>query len=99
MTKPVMKCPHGPSLVDLRRNFSYKEKMIIISVGDIGSVLEVRGPLLQIVQDEVDILVRKQRTTADGDIESHKKSLRREIRHWWEAVADCLDDLVSSVFL
>jgi len=79
---------------DLRRNFLFKKKVVIISVDEVGAVLEIRVPRLQIVEDEVDILVTEQRTASDCDTDGQRKTLRREIRHWCEAVADCVEDLV-----
>lgn len=66
-------------------------------------IFEIRVPRLQIVRGAGDRSARNSLTKDDRDIEhsseEEKKLLRREIKTWWEAVADHMDRLVSLFIL
>ena len=94
-----------PSRLNIVRHFSYKGKIVSFRLSAIEDIFHLRGPRLQIVKDkevekEGEVVAPRSYSTADeADVEkqsdAEKRLLRREIKSWWESVADHMDMLVS----
>jgi 1-phosphatidylinositol-3-phosphate 5-kinase len=65
----------------------------------IEDIFELQVPRLQITRSNGDKYARnsidKEDPNTDNNGEEEKKLLRREIKSWWEGVADHMDKLVS----
>jgi 1-phosphatidylinositol-3-phosphate 5-kinase len=77
------------------RFFGYGRRWVSFSLSRVDDVFELRVPRLQVVRSGmVEHSGRSvdDKTLAEDD--EAKKTLRREIRAWWQGVAEHLDRLV-----
>lgn len=77
--------------------------MVSFSSSIIEDIFELRVPRLQITRGSGDKNIRESLGSTgmqiDNDNTEDKKELRREIKRWWEGIADHLDKLVSNTRL
>lgn len=86
------------SRLNIVRHFSTASVDVSFVLSTIEDVFELKVPRLQIVRDTEKasiphtLLGNKERSEDDA---RPKKELRREIKKWWEGVADHIDKIVS----
>ncbi|KAF8063215.1 hypothetical protein FPV67DRAFT_1505586 [Lyophyllum atratum] len=92
-------CPHTDRF-NIRRHFGTRKRTITFACAPVEDVFELRVPALQITRGEgvPRDSSSSQTSNSGGSIEQReeeqeKRELRREIRRWWEGVADYLDKL------
>ncbi|KAI0065116.1 hypothetical protein BV25DRAFT_1799271 [Artomyces pyxidatus] len=95
-TGPDMPLPR--SRFNIIRHFAFKSHTLSFSLSVIPDVFELRIPRLQITRGSwlEKTSSEKSRSPVEGngtDNDVEKKELRREIRSWWQAIADHLDKL------
>ena len=96
-TPPSENSPDLPaSRLNIVRHFSTASVDVSFTLSTIEDIFELKVPRLQIVRDtekaSVTPLGRKE---GSEDEARPKKELRREIKKWWEGVADHIDKIVS----
>lgn len=87
------------SRFNIIRHFSTSKGTVSFSLSSIEDIFELRVPRLQ-VHKGLEKVQRpgtdsSQATSESGAVEDEKRILRKEIREWWEGVADHIDSLVS----
>ncbi|TFK37716.1 hypothetical protein BDQ12DRAFT_684579 [Crucibulum laeve] len=102
-TPPPGPWPHLPaSRINIRRHFSTPTTNVSFSLSTTDNVYELRPPRLQIVRggdkaarttSELKALKEQTDQQQEKEGEDEKKQLRREIKKWWEGVADHIDKL------
>lgn len=92
------------SRLEIVRNFSYQLYTVTVDLSAIDDVFELRVPKLQILRTNGSSNNSERPNSASKDIplddtsgDEEKKALRREIKSWWQGVADHIDKLVSSL--
>lgn len=89
--------------LNIVRHFSHRARIVSFAVSEVPDIFELRVPKLQIIRDHV-----AEKSTGSSSDESHdsvsdgddeKKVLRREIKAWWQGVAEHIDGLVSARFM
>jgi 1-phosphatidylinositol-3-phosphate 5-kinase len=100
MTAPSEPRKSPPAMrFNIIRWFSMGHGTVSISLSTIEDIFELRVPRLQV--QRVGEKVSKTPTEAseisleEEETEDEKRALRREIRQWWQGVADHIDSLVS----
>ena len=98
-TPPSENSPDLPaSRLNIVRHFSAASVDVSFTLSAIEDIFELKVPRLQIVRDTEKAsvphtpLVNKERSEDEA---RPKKELRREIKKWWEGVADHIDKIVS----
>ncbi|RXW18269.1 hypothetical protein EST38_g7586 [Candolleomyces aberdarensis] len=95
-TTPETTPPTGlpTSRFNIIRHFSTPMGSVTLSLSAIEDVFELRVPRIQIRYGE-DKVSRTPTGSSeqDDDVENDKRTLRREIRQWWECVSDHVDKL------
>ena len=97
-TPPPHPWPNIPhSRFNIVRHFSTKSHTVSFSCSALENVFEIRVPRLQIVRGNGGRLSRDPvaTQTENTEPEEERRVLRREIKRWWEAIADHMDKLVS----
>ncbi|CAK5273015.1 unnamed protein product [Mycena citricolor] len=84
------------------RHFQVQNRTVSFSLSMIDDIFEVRVPRLQITRKFGDKLGKhdSQSTTTSvmvNDADDEKRTLRREIKAWWEGIADHMDQLETSL--
>ena len=86
------------SRLNIVRHFSTASVDVSFALSTIKDIFELKVPRLQIVRDTerasipLTLLGNKE---GSEDEARPKKELRREIKKWWEGVADHIDKIVS----
>jgi 1-phosphatidylinositol-3-phosphate 5-kinase len=98
-TPPSAKSPDLPApRLNFIRHFSTASVDVSFALSTIEDIFELKVPRLQIVRDTEKASVppaflgHKERSEDEA---RPKKELRREIKKWWEDVADHIDKIVS----
>jgi 1-phosphatidylinositol-3-phosphate 5-kinase len=83
------------SRFNIIRHFSLKSYQVSFTLSLVDEIFDLRMPRLQFTRDG-----RVERTPAAVASntmidDTDKKELRQEIKHWWQAVAEHLDKVVS----
>ena len=91
------------SRLNIVRHFSTVSVDISFALSKIEDIFELKVPRLQIVRDTEktsipQTLLGGKEKSVDDEVRP-KKELRREIKKWWEGVADHVDKIVSFFFL
>jgi 1-phosphatidylinositol-3-phosphate 5-kinase len=85
-----------------------KDREVLFTLSLVDYVFELRVPRLQMTassgfglgsrekEKEVRAYVEERGGDGDKDKDGEKKELRREIKKWWEGVADHMDTLVGA---
>ncbi|KAJ6632234.1 hypothetical protein B0H10DRAFT_2206622 [Mycena sp. CBHHK59/15] len=93
--------PLPASRLNIVRHFSSQGQTVSFTLSVIEDVFELRVPRLQITRKSGDKSARasmaKEETKVPGQVEEEKRVLRREIKAWWEGVADHMDKLETSI--
>lgn len=96
---PASDSPLPTSRLNIIRNFSFQSCIVSFSLSTIEDIFELRVPRLQITHgigvDRYPERNCSQRGSAEVITDDDKKALRREIRVWWQGVAEHMDRLVS----
>lgn len=85
-----------PSQLNIIRHFMVKDKIINFNLSLSSEVFEVRVPRLQMTRyaDKPEFnTLTTENIQNDPDAEE-RRQLRREIKKWWEGIADHIDELV-----
>ena len=86
------------SRLNIVRHFSTASVDVSFALSKIEDIFELKVPRLQIVRESEKasvpyaFLANKEKTEEE---DRPKKELRREIKKWWEGVADHIDKIVS----
>jgi 1-phosphatidylinositol-3-phosphate 5-kinase len=86
------------SRLEIIRHFSYQSHCVSVGLSTVDDIFELRFPRLQIFSNSENRFEPGstsgdyQNNNADTDVE--KKVLRREIKSWWQGVAEHIDKLV-----
>lgn len=87
------------SRFNIIRHFSHKSHQVSFTLFLVDDIFDLRMPRLQFTRDgwveKMPLAMACNSMINDTD----KKELRQEIKHWWQAVADHLDKVVSLLFL
>lgn len=91
------------SRLNIVRHFASRSHAVSFSLSTIEDIFELRVPRLQIIRGNGDRSARNSMTKDDrtandkaGAADEEKKTLRREIKVWWEGIADRMDKLVRT---
>ena len=86
------------SRLNIVRHFSTASVDVTFALSTIEDIFELKVPRLQIVRDtdkaSVPQTLLGNKEGSEGEAKP-KKELRREIKKWWEGVADHIDKIVS----
>ncbi|CAA7264497.1 unnamed protein product [Cyclocybe aegerita] len=88
-----------PSRFNIIRHFSTASTDITLALSTIEDIFEIRAPRLQITRGvekpspPQSSAGRKQEDSESEEEPNQKKILRKEIRKWWEGVADHIDKI------
>ena len=93
--------PLPQSRLNIVRHFAFQSHAVSFTVSTIDDVFELCVPRLQITpgaavkssKDNDGAAIPDEKEYDGGE---EKRVLRREIKSWWQCVADHLDELVSS---
>ncbi|KAJ7052946.1 hypothetical protein C8F01DRAFT_1169335 [Mycena amicta] len=97
------------SRLNIVRHYSAHGHVVSFALSAVEDIFELRVPRLQITKHGIAALdrdkgkgdtasmVSKTTTTGPGPVEEEKKALRKEIKVWWESVADHMDKLETSL--
>lgn len=88
--------------LDILRHFAYQSHTVSVKLSAVEDIFELRVPKLQIVRTGGSLDGGSEKPTEshskpgeDGKADDEKKALRREIKEWWQGVAEHMDKLVS----
>lgn len=95
-TPPSENSPDVPaSRLNIVRHFSTASVDVSFALSTIEDIFELKVPRLQILRDTgVPHILLGNKEGSEDEARS-KKELRREIKKWWEGVADHIDKIVS----
>ena len=85
------------SRLNIVRHFSTASVDVSFALSTIEDIFELKVPRLQIVRDaeKASVLhIHSENKEGSEDEARPKKELRREIKKWWEGVADHIDKIV-----
>ncbi|RDB21822.1 hypothetical protein Hypma_010794 [Hypsizygus marmoreus] len=85
--------PLSSSRLNILRHFTTKGHTVTFTCSAIEDIFELRVPRLQITRGTGGGRCSRDSSTYDVDGEEEKRVLRREIKRWWEGVADHMDKL------
>ena len=87
------------SRLNIIRHFSTVSVDVSFTLSKIEDIFELKAPRLQIVRDteksSIPQTLLGKKEKSEEDEARPKKELRREIKKWWEGVADHIDKIVS----
>jgi 1-phosphatidylinositol-3-phosphate 5-kinase len=92
---PPSDLPLPKSRLNIIRYFSYRSRVVSVSLSEIEDIFEIRVPRLQIInsgtRNEPSSLPAQVRMIDDGE---EKRALRREMMSWWRGISEYIDTLV-----
>ena len=101
---PAADTPLPLSRLNIVRHFACAGRAVTFSLSVIEDIFEFRVPKLQILKPRgsdksgaASIHPKEESAATQAGGEEEKKTLRREIKAWWEGVADHMDKLVSQL--
>ncbi|EPQ53029.1 hypothetical protein GLOTRDRAFT_139979 [Gloeophyllum trabeum ATCC 11539] len=93
-TSPTISESLPESRLNIVRHFSYRSHVVSFSLSLIEEIYEVRLPRLQIIKGHGEKDDRRSiEPTRQGSLDEEKKTLRKEIKGWWQDVSDHMDKL------
>ena len=107
--KSTSNSPLPKSRLEIIRHFSYQSYSVSIDLSTVDDVFELRFPRLQLLGTNASLnsseihsepsSVSRVSDVSDSSADEEKKVLRREIKSWWQGVAEHIDKLVSGFLL
>jgi 1-phosphatidylinositol-3-phosphate 5-kinase len=98
-------CEHTPpsspstslpaSRFNVIRHFSHKSYQVSFALSLVDDIFDLRMPRLQFMRDGWVEKTPPAMTSNTMIDDTDKKELRQEIKHWWQAIAEHLDKVVS----
>lgn len=100
---PPEDAPLPRSRLNIIRCFGHRGRVVTLSLSVVEDIFDVRVPRLQILRSALPERLTppkggKMAEEAEKAADEAKKGLRKEIKEWWQAVAEHLDKLVRPFY-